>query len=75
MLKKNTKTLSKKPVLESRVAIDIGLHAIKFAYFKENLLCLEEFPLFQEPLDVLGLKRQELIENQKTVISREFLEA
>ena len=55
---------------EKRVAIDIGLSSVKFAYFKENLLCLEEFPLFDQPKNIGGLKQQELINLQMTTINK-----
>ncbi|MBN2124827.1 MAG: cell division FtsA domain-containing protein [Deltaproteobacteria bacterium] len=45
---------------EDKIAVDIGFSSIKFAYFKNNLLCLDEFSLFDQPKDLRGMKDQEL---------------
>jgi len=55
---------------ETRVAIDIGHYSIKFAYFKDNLLCLDEFPFFEQPKDMIGLKQQELLDVQMFTVNK-----
>jgi len=55
---------------ETRVAIDIGHYSIKFAYFKDNLLCLDEFPFFEQPKDIIGLKQQQLLDIQMSAIQK-----
>lgn len=70
MFIKKAKGVTSDSLQEKRLAIDIGLHSIKFAYFNNNLLCLEEFPLFEQPKDLKGLKDQDLINVQMSVINR-----
>ncbi|MBN1104122.1 MAG: pilus assembly protein PilM [Deltaproteobacteria bacterium] len=55
---------------ESRVAIDIGLYSIKCAFFRDHLLHLEEFPLFDQPRDFRTLKEQELSSLQMSAINK-----
>ncbi len=68
MLKKKKKAIVHDAALEKRVAIDIGLYSIKFAYFKNDLLYLQEFPLFEDVKDIRGLEQQDLSESQTAVI-------
>ena len=55
---------------EKRVAIDIGLSSIKFAYFKEQYLFLDEFPLFDQCKDIKGIKQKELLDSQAAAINK-----
>ncbi len=55
---------------ETRVAIDIGHYSIKLAYFKDNLLCLDEFPFFEQPKDIIDLKQQQFLDIQMSTINK-----
>ena len=70
MFKKKKKAGIRDDTQEKKVAIDVGIHSIKFAYFKENLLFLDEFPLFEQPKDITGLKKQELLDRQSSTINK-----
>ncbi|MBW1945284.1 MAG: pilus assembly protein PilM [Deltaproteobacteria bacterium] len=70
MFKKKGKGSKEVASQETRVAIDIGLSSIKFAYFKDDLLCLEEYPLFDQPRDLSELKRKVLVETYRTTIAK-----
>ena len=70
MFKKKGKGNKEVTSQEKRIAIDIGFYSIKFAYFKDDLLCLEEFPLFDQPRDLTELKRKVLVETLSTNIAK-----
>lgn len=70
IFKKRESKSSEKDILEKKVAIDIGLSSVKFAYFKENLLHLDEFPLSEPPKDISGIKQEGILEFQATAIKK-----
>ncbi|MFC1825139.1 pilus assembly protein PilM [Thermodesulfobacteriota bacterium] len=70
MFKRNQKPDNGEATQEGKVAIDIGLSSIKLAYFQGGLLCLDEFPLFEAPKDILAMKQQDLMESQKSTIKK-----
>jgi hypothetical protein len=70
MLRKKTKGVTRDTSQEKIVAIDIGLYSVKFAYFNKEFLCLDEFPLFDQPKDLRGLKEQELFNIQTSAINK-----
>ncbi|MFH1491195.1 MAG: cell division FtsA domain-containing protein [Pseudomonadota bacterium] len=70
MFKKKAKANESDIAQEKRVAIDIGLYSIKFAYFKDQKLCLEEFPLFEQHKDLKAIKPKELGDSQTAAINK-----
>ena len=70
MLEKKGKGRKEEATQEKRVAIDIGLYSVKLAYFKDTLLHLEEFPLFDEPKDIMGLRHKVLAQTFNATITR-----
>jgi len=70
IFKKKKKDTDGDAAHKNRVAIDIGLSSIKCAYFENNLLCLEEFPYYEDPKDITGLKQQELLDIQTATVNK-----
>ncbi|MEW6667841.1 MAG: pilus assembly protein PilM [Thermodesulfobacteriota bacterium] len=70
MVKRKQKSGMGDAARQARVAVDIGLHSIKCAYFKDHLLHLEEFPLFDQPRDFRTLKEQEISSLQMSAINK-----
>jgi Tfp pilus assembly PilM family ATPase len=70
MVKKKQKSGLGDGTRETKVAVDIGLHSIKCAFFKDHLLHLEEFPLVDQPRDFRTLKEQEISSLQMSAINK-----
>ncbi|MBW1799183.1 MAG: pilus assembly protein PilM [Deltaproteobacteria bacterium] len=70
MLTRKAKGPAREPVREKRVAIDLGLYSIKFAYFKDKRLALDEFPLFDQPKDLKDIAQKEISDSQMSVINK-----
>jgi Tfp pilus assembly PilM family ATPase len=53
-----------------QVAVDIGLYSVKCCHVDNEVLSLQEFPLFEQPKDLRDLDRKELTERQMSSLGR-----